>query len=278
MRPQREVRIRREAAFFDRVAESDPLPVLPTAREDPSLHALLDAAGDVRGLSVLDICCGVGKSTALLAQRGAAAVIGCDVSGGSLEQARQLADRCGVASRIQFALHDLEVTHPQWLGRFDVIVGAYALHHLNLRATMPLLRRYLRPAGRCAFLETSALNPVLRWARARLVGRYGIARYGTLDEHPLSRADIAFIASQLGGCQVTAPYYTFFRILDRQVLHYRFRTASALCAWVDDHLQGMYPLGSYHVVLRCGDQISGRDAWGPPCGPSLRPFTRRVDG
>ena len=43
-------------------------------------------------------------------------------------------------------------------------------------------------------VQTSAVvgldaNPALRFARRHLVGRFGIPRYGTLDEHPLTDSD-----------------------------------------------------------------------------------------
>ncbi len=253
-------RILREAGFFNRVVAADPAPSLPGAADDPQLHALLDAAGEVRGTSVLDICCGAGRSSVLLAARGAASVLGCDVSPASLQAAERLAAAHGVSRRVHFTLQDIEQPRPEWTGRFDLIVGAYALHHLDLAVSLPLLATYLRPGGRAVFLETSALNPVLRWARRHLAGRYGIAVYGTPDEHPLTRGDLALIGRALGVCRVTAPCYTFFRILDRQILHYRWPHLSRVCSALDGSLRRIYPTGSYHLVLCCaaGDRHPAR--------------------
>jgi ubiquinone/menaquinone biosynthesis C-methylase UbiE len=249
----------REAAFFDALTTSASVSLPGTAgatdtatvAADGNLGAMLSWLGDLRGKRVLDLCCGTGITSLLLAEAGAK-VVGCDVSESSLDVARGRAGAVDPDDRPSFVRHDVQVRRPDWEGRFDVLFGSYALHHLDLDLCLPLLASYLRPGGRSIFLETSARNPLLRWSRRWLAGRLGVARYGTIDERPLTRADIQAISCRLGGCQIIPAEYAFLRILDRQIFRYRWPRFSGACARGDGLLRRAYPAGSYHIVLACG--------------------------
>ncbi|TXI57967.1 class I SAM-dependent methyltransferase [Mycolicibacter arupensis] len=71
----------------------------------------------------LDVACGEGRNAIWLAQRGWQ-VVGIDFSPVGLQQAAQLANRAGVADRIDFALIDV-VTAPLPTGPFDAVIVAY---------------------------------------------------------------------------------------------------------------------------------------------------------
>jgi SAM-dependent methyltransferase len=248
-------RQQREAAFFDEVSTHqavDAGPEVLQAAADGSLGAMLGWLGDLRGKRVLDLCCGTGTTSLLLADAGAEEVVGCDVSDSSLGVARGRAAALDARRRPSFVRHDVETPRAEWEGRFDVLFGSYALHHLDLARCLPVLADYLKPGGRSVFLETSARNPVLRWSRRWLTGRFGVPRYGTLDERPLTRDDIQAISCHLGGCRVIVGDYAFLRILDRQVFHYRSAAVSGACAAGDRLLSRVYPSGSYHIVVACG--------------------------
>jgi hypothetical protein len=88
-------------------------------------------------------------------------------------------------------------------------------------------------------------NPLLRQARRRLAGRYGIPRYGTLDEHPLSPEDLWVIEAAFGELEVRVPQLVFLRILDRQVLRHRSGTASRVLGTLDDLLLKRFGLRSW---------------------------------
>lgn len=254
-RSERPDRQQREAAFFDEVSTRAGVaagPKHPPAVVEGNLGAMLAWLGDLRGKRVLDLCCGTGTTSLLLAEAGAEEVVGCDVSESSLDVARGRAAALDAGRRPSFVRHDVEAPRPEWEGRFDVLFGAYALHHLDLDRCLPLLAGYLRPGGRSVFLETSARNPVLRWSRRWLTGRFGVPRYGTIDERPLTRDDLQTISCNLGGCRVISADYAFLRILDRQVFHYRSVGLSAACAAADKFLSQIYPSGSYHIVVACG--------------------------
>ena len=90
---------------------------------------------------------------------------------------------------------------------------------------------------------------MLRVAR-KLVGRFGIRRFGTEDERPLGRRELAALAEAIGPLRVEVAELRFFRILDRQVLEYRWRAVSRVLGGLDDALLALgLTSASYHQVL-----------------------------
>jgi len=68
-------------------------------------EAVLDALGPVEGREVLEIACGTGRFTVMLAERGADAV-GLDISAAMLGQGREKAQTADVAGRLEFMRGD----------------------------------------------------------------------------------------------------------------------------------------------------------------------------
>jgi len=115
-----------------------------------------------RTKTVLDIGCGSGWTTKLLAQN-AARTVGVDIS---FESARLF------ASIIDF--NRLDTTHalvcdsevlPFKEGVFDCVFGHAVLHHLNLNAVLASVGRLLKENGRAAFAEPFAHNPLTNFYR-----------------------------------------------------------------------------------------------------------------
>ena len=103
---------------------------------------------------VLDLGCGDGKLAAVVleARPDAAEAIGLDRSAPMLDLARE---RFAQEPRARLVEHDLEQPLPD-LGRFDVIVSGFAIHHLEDERKRSLLveaARALRPGGVFANLE-----------------------------------------------------------------------------------------------------------------------------
>lgn len=215
---------------------------------DPNTATLLDALEPLEGRRVLDFACGAGVLTAWLAARGAD-VTGIDLSQSALERAHQLLDGLGLHARL--LAEDVGQLRERGEPAFDRITGRYALHHVEPIVVAPVLGACLADRGRAAFVETMATNPTLQWARANLVGRLGIPRLGTLDEAPLTRASIEALSASLGSCTIRLGQMAFLRILDRQVLRFRWPLASRLLARTDDVLGRWKPLTflSYKQVL-----------------------------
>ncbi|WP_101296238.1 class I SAM-dependent methyltransferase [Halegenticoccus soli] len=68
-------------------------------------QAVLEALGDVRDKRVLEIACGTGRFTVMLAERGAD-IVGLDISSAMMAQGRQKAREAGVSDHIEFMRGD----------------------------------------------------------------------------------------------------------------------------------------------------------------------------
>ncbi|NHN47475.1 methyltransferase domain-containing protein [Halostella sp. JP-L12] len=68
-------------------------------------EAVLDAIGPVDGERILEIACGTGRFTVMLAERGAD-VVGLDISGPMLQQGREKARSAGVDDKLEFMRGD----------------------------------------------------------------------------------------------------------------------------------------------------------------------------
>lgn len=106
---------------------------------------------------VLEIGCGMGRYTLLLADRGLR-IEGLDLSPVLLRRLRDFD-----AGRHDIPLHCADVLDvpPALEGSFDVVVGLFTLHHLHdLTRSFEAVSRLLRPGGRVGFLEPNAYNPL----------------------------------------------------------------------------------------------------------------------
>jgi SAM-dependent methyltransferase len=143
--------------------------------------------GDVRSREVLDLGCGSGANTVLLADRGAR-ITGLDLSPDLIDLARQrLAVSDVDAANVRFIVgsaHAIDLPDAS----VDVVFGMAILHHLDLQQTAAEVWRVLRPGGRAIFQE-----PVRNSRTIRAIRR--LIPYQTPDvspyERPLTDAEIA---------------------------------------------------------------------------------------
>jgi ubiquinone/menaquinone biosynthesis C-methylase UbiE len=115
------------------------------------------------GSRVLDVGCGVGRWSRLLAQRGAL-VTGIDLSPTMIEEAQRRAARAGVAGRCAFEVQDLSELAVN--GPFDLVLAVTVLQHIldpvGLHSAVASMARCLAPGGRMVLLEAAPGDEVSR--------------------------------------------------------------------------------------------------------------------
>jgi SAM-dependent methyltransferase len=133
------------------------------ARRVRTLTGVSAFLGDLRGREVLEMGCGLGMLTTLLARSGAR-VHAFDLSPGSVEVAQRRAELHGVGDAVEVRVAAAE-DMPYADESFDVVIGKGVLHHLDVALAAPELHRVLRPGGRAAFTEPLGTNPLIAFAR-----------------------------------------------------------------------------------------------------------------
>ena len=98
--------------------------------------------------TALDIGCGTGEFSRLLAQR-IEKVIAIDLSPNMIEVAKQ---RSRQLPNIDFQVADVMRWEPP-AERFDLIVSIAALHHVPIESVLPNLKAALNPGGRLVILD-----------------------------------------------------------------------------------------------------------------------------
>jgi SAM-dependent methyltransferase len=180
-------------------------------------YALL---GNVAGRCVLDLGCGSGENSLLLARRGAS-VIGVDISESLLALARQrLAVNGCAGAPVHFlpaSAHRLPIPDAS----VDVVLGIAILHHLDLDATSREVFRVLRPGGRAIFEEPVRDSWLLRAVRKLIPYR---APDVSPFERPLTTAELQRFAAR-------------FRLTNRRSFRLPFvslvQVAPRLRRWID---------------------------------------------
>jgi SAM-dependent methyltransferase len=122
-----------------------------------SQHLALRPWLDIQpGTRVLDIGCGVGRWSTMLAGRGGV-VTGVDLSPTMIAEARRRAELRNVSTRTRFMVQDL--AHLDAGGPFDLILGVTVLQHIldpeSLRSAVRRLTEHLAPGGRMVLLEAA---------------------------------------------------------------------------------------------------------------------------
>lgn len=111
------------------------------------------------GTRVLDVGCGVGRWSTLLAGRGGV-VTGVDLSPTMIAEARRRAELQDVSSRCRFLVQDLAQLDAG--DTFDLILGVTVLQHIldpeALRSAAQRMADHLAPGGRMVLLEAAPVS------------------------------------------------------------------------------------------------------------------------
>ncbi|QSG11073.1 SAM-dependent methyltransferase [Halapricum desulfuricans] len=155
-------------------------------------QAVLDAIGPVEDSEILEIACGTGRFTVMLAERGAD-IVGLDISGPMLKQGREKARAAGVADHLEFMRGDAgRLPFPD--DHFDAVIAMRFFHLADTPAAF--LQEMRRVSRDVVFFDTfnrfstrSIYNWALpmgsrlysRWEVDRLLEEVGLELVG--DEH-----------------------------------------------------------------------------------------------
>lgn len=94
--------------------------------DDREKEAVLDALGDIEGKRVLEVACGTGRFTSLLADHGAD-IVGLDISPAMLKQGREKARSVGVDDHLEFMRADAaRIPFPD--DHFDAVLAMRFFH------------------------------------------------------------------------------------------------------------------------------------------------------
>jgi SAM-dependent methyltransferase len=175
-------------------------------------YTMAQLIGDVAGQTVLDLACGEGYYTRLLARLGAGDVTGVDISANMIRLAQREEGRAPLG--IEYLVHDAATLE---LGRrFDLIVGSYLLCHARtadeLLAMCSAVARCLRPGGRFIAVTNNAAQAPEHFPTMR---KYGFVKRqaGAGEGAPLT---VEFL---LGDSSFTLTNYTFSRRTYAWALH-----------------------------------------------------------
>ena len=152
----------------------------------PELRYIFSKLGDLKGKSVLDLGCGLGEVSVYFALKGAD-VTASDISPRMLEFTHALSMRYNVGLQTHLSTaENLQLGEKQ----FDIIYAGNLLHHVNIKETLDVLLPHLKEGGRFVSWDPLAYNPAINNYRKIA------SDVRTIDEHPLTRSDVAEISKR----------------------------------------------------------------------------------
>jgi len=181
----------------------------PPATTPFPLEFAFHLLGDVRGSTIMDLGCGEGLNTVILASLGAK-VISVDISDRSLELTYDRAVANGVADNIKL-IHSDAAGMPVDDGVVDRVLCAAILHHVDGVATAQQIRRVLKPGGLAVF-EEPITGPDWVCAIKRWLPRNPFA---TEDEQPLTLEQVRAVSNAVGHQGKSRYFGLASRITDR---------------------------------------------------------------
>lgn len=147
------------------------------ATQSQTFAVMLESAGPVAGRRCLDVGCGHGSFSLLLAAAGAEEVVGIDIIAEAIE-----------TLRARYPEIRWEIGSPeddpfcQLLGQFDLIFAIEVLQYVSLDCSLRTLWDCLRPGGRLVASVPNRDCPIVQRTVARFGGRYCAPTAGQLRD------------------------------------------------------------------------------------------------
>ena len=210
-----------------------------SVERDVFIQCAIDFLGNVRGKLILDLGCGIGDISYFLAKKGST-IFGIDISRGMLNLSSKKIKDNKLEEKANFSKMTTEKVGFKD-NSFDAVFGGYILHHTEVELTIKEVYRVLKKNGKAVFVENFANNKILSFSRKYLAGRFGIPRYGTITEHPLTNKDIKIMKSLFKKMKIINPDMNFMTLFDRQIFKYRYPFISRFCEYFDKWLFYAFP-------------------------------------
>ena len=206
--------------------------------------------GDVRGKDVLDLGCGSGENTLLLAHR-KANVIALDISPDLIDIAKRRMSINKPFSDVKFltaSAHDLPLPDES----VDVVFGIAILHHLDMATISAQIMRVLRPGGRAIFQEPVRDSRLLRIVREAIPYKQ---KDVSSFEYPLCNRDIVILVKP----------FESYRAKDFQLPFVRLARVLRWHRWVprlykaDRRLLDRFPALGHYATVRVLELTKARE-------------------
>ncbi|MFC7058132.1 class I SAM-dependent methyltransferase [Halovenus salina] len=145
---------------------------------DREKQAVLDAVAPVEDKKMLEIACGTGRFTAMLAELGAN-IVGLDISAAMLQQGRERAQAAGVDNQLEYLRGDAaRLPFPD--NHFDTVIAMRFFHLMD--EPEPFIKEMRRVASDQIFFDTfnrTSARSLYTWALpmgSRLYSRTEVSR------------------------------------------------------------------------------------------------------
>jgi ubiquinone/menaquinone biosynthesis C-methylase UbiE len=133
-------------------------------------YSLCELAGEVSGLSVLDLACGDGHYTRMFKKMGASRVVGVDLSAKMIELATTAEETEPLG--IEYLVGDARSVH--FKASFDVVLAAYLLNYARAEQDLLLMakaiHRSLKPGGRFVTVNNNPNQQLSSFGNTRKYG------------------------------------------------------------------------------------------------------------
>lgn len=218
-----------------------------TARRN---RMFLNLIGKVNRKHVLDIGCGNGLLTVYFAKLGAR-VTAIDTSVQAVNNTLTLAKMNRVDPLIEaYRLNAMELNNLD--KSFDLVVGKFILHHIEpFEIFSGILFNMMAKGGRGIFYENNSRNPILIFFRTFLVGRFGIPKYGDIEEYPFDPREIEILRQRFGSLYVHYPAFIFFTLMSPYLFKHNeklWTIFTKMDQWVYSHWPILHKY-SYHQII-----------------------------
>ena len=183
-------------------------------------EAVLDALGPLEDKRVLEVACGTGRFTVMLAERGAD-IVGMDISAAMLEEGRQKAQAAGVSDTLEFMRGDA-ARLPFTDDHFDSVVAMRFFHLADTPKSF--LAELRRVSSEQVFFDTFnrfSTRSIYNWALpmgSRLYSRYEVDSLLEKSDLELVNAEHDFVFPYGFYRQIPDDVASAFRSLDTKLL------------------------------------------------------------